>query len=73
MEKKIWMFIISVLSGRSLHNERIERLWHHVHRCVGSVYADIHVHVFHRMESNGFLDTMNEVTSMNSTTAILDV
>ena len=45
-----------VLTGSSTHNERIERLWRDVHRCVVH-FAD----TFHELECSGVLDTLNEV------------
>lgn len=45
-----------VLTGSSTHNERVERLWRDVHRCVVH-FAD----TFHRLEFSGLLDTLNEV------------
>ena len=46
-----------VLVGSSTHNQRIERLWRDVHRCVSVLYADL----FRRMEDEGNLDCLNEV------------
>ena len=46
-----------VSSGSSVHNERIERLWHDVHRCIGSTYATL----FREIERHGILDPTNEV------------
>ena len=47
----------SVITGSSTHNERIERLWRDVHRCVGVVFAD----TFRELEADGNLDCLNEV------------
>ena len=61
----IWRYMISshnndyssVLTGSSVHNERVERLWRDVHRCVAIMYADI----FRSLESELLLDPLNEV------------
>ena len=61
----VWRYIIAshnldytrAISGSSVHNERIERLWRDVHRCVASLYAN----TFREMESLGYLDPVNEV------------
>ena len=61
----VWRYIIvnhnldynCAITGSSVHNERIERLWRDVHRCVISLYADI----FRNMERNGYLNLLNEV------------
>lgn len=45
-----------VLTGSSTHNERIERLWRDVHRCVGVLYHD----TFRRLEEEDCLDPLNE-------------
>lgn len=45
-----------ILTGSSTHNERIERLWRDVHRCLLH-FAD----TFRELESTGLLDTLNEV------------
>lgn len=45
----VWRYMVAthnndssrVITGSSVHNERIERLWRDVHRCVASVYADL--------------------------------
>ena len=60
----VWRFMIaahnhdysSVISGSSTHNQRIERLWRDVHRCVVSVHSEI----FYSLESDGLLDPLNE-------------
>lgn len=46
-----------IITGSSTHNQRIERLWRDVHRCVVSVYSEI----FYSLESEGLLDPLNEV------------
>ena len=47
----------SVITGSSTHNERIERLWRDVYRCVGVLFHD----TFYELEDNGYLDCLNEV------------
>ena len=47
----------AVLVGSSTHNERIERLWRDVYRCVGVLYADL----FREIEADGRLNCLNEV------------
>lgn len=61
---EIWHFMIeqhssntAVITGSSTHNERIERLWRDVHRCVGSLFYS----TFKDLESQGALDPLNEV------------
>ena len=44
-----------VLTGRSVHNTRIERLWREVHRVVGLRFKDI----FEYLEAQGYLDIDN--------------
>lgn len=61
----VWRYIIAnhsldysrAITGSSVHNERIERLWRDVNRCVVSIYAD----TFRDMERSGYLDPLNEV------------
>ncbi|XP_035661675.1 uncharacterized protein LOC118405929 [Branchiostoma floridae] len=43
------------LTGKSTHNQRIERLWREVHRCIVEVWRSL----FHSMESEGMLDPSN--------------
>ena len=45
-----------VLTGSSVHNQRIERLWRDTYRCVLSLYYQ----VFYYLEDTGFLDPNNE-------------
>lgn len=60
----VWRFMIathnhdysSVVTGSSTHNQRIERLWRDVHRCVVSIYSEI----FYSLEAEGLLDPLNE-------------
>ena len=47
----------AVITGSSTHNERIERLWRDVHRCVSILFAD----TFHAMEEEGILNCLNDV------------
>ena len=61
----IWRYMIAnhdhnyscVITGSSVHNERVERLWRDVNRCVCSIFAD----AFRTLERNGLFDTLNEV------------
>lgn len=46
-----------VITGSSVHNERIERLWRDVHRCVVAPFSD----TFRLLERDGTLDPTNEV------------
>ena len=47
----------SVVTGSSVHNERVERLWRDVHRCELITFAEI----FQNLESEGYLDPLNQV------------
>lgn len=61
----VWRFMIAtndgdpscVITGSSTHNERIERLWRDVHRCVVMGFADI----FQDLEAEKYLDPLNDV------------
>ena len=46
----------AVITGSSVHNERIERLWRDVYRCVGVIYHDC----FRKLEEENFLHPLNE-------------
>lgn len=59
----IWRYMVeqhattsAVLTGSSTHNERIERLWRDVYRCVGVVFHDC----FRQLEEENALDPLNE-------------
>lgn len=60
---EVWRYIVSthgpshVLTGRSTHNERIERLWRDVTRCVSSSFIDL----FNSLEVEQLLDPTNEL------------
>ena len=60
----IWRYMLTthsndplcVLTGSSTHNERVERLWRDVNRCVCAPFADM----FRTFEAEGILDPLNE-------------
>ena len=61
---EVWKYMLeqhqsysAVLVGSSTHNERIERLWRDVQRCVSVLFADL----FRQMEAEGILSCLNEV------------
>lgn len=60
----VWKYMIeyhsdisAVITGSSTHNERIERLWRDVHRCVTSIFYAL----LYKLEDESLLDTANEV------------
>lgn len=48
--------ISSVITGRSTHNERVERMWRDITRCVSSSF----IRLFSALETDGVLDPVNE-------------
>ena len=60
----VWRYMVeqhssssAVLTGSSTHNERIERLWRDVYRCVSVLFHDL----FRTMENDENLNCLNEV------------
>ena len=47
----------AIVTGSSAHNERIERLWRDVYRCVVVLFHD----AFYSLEQEGKLDPLNEI------------
>ena len=47
----------AVVIGSSVHNERIERLWRDVHRCVSVLFYDL----FYSLEREGKLNPLNDI------------
>ena len=62
---EVWRYMVRehsndascVIVGSSTHNERIERLWRDVHRCVLKPFGNH----FRHLEEIGFLDPLNEI------------
>lgn len=61
----IWRYMLAshnndqscVITGSSTHNERVERLWRDVHRCIASIFSEL----FTELETDGILDPLNDV------------
>ena len=61
----VWRYMIfyhhydpsCVFTGSSTHNERIERMWRDVTRCVGAIFRE----KFFELEEHGLLDPLNEI------------
>ena len=58
-----WEYMLStsnnhspVITGSSIHNERIECMWRNITRCVSSSF----ISVFTTLEAEGLLDPLNE-------------
>lgn len=61
---EVWRYMLeqhclesAILVGSSTHNQRIERMWRDVHRCICVLYADL----FREMEDDGKLSCLNEI------------
>ena len=58
---EVWRHMIEankqVITGRSTHNERVERMWRDITRCVSSSFIEL----FSGLEADGILDPSNEV------------
>ena len=47
----------SMITGSSVYNQRIERLWRDMHRCV----TQLHYRLYYYLEDQGLLNPMNEI------------
>ena len=58
---RVWVYMIDQHNtsgaGSSTHNERMERLWRDVHRCVAVLHHDL----FRQLEDEDLLDPLNEI------------
>ena len=61
---EVWRYMVAmwddpscVITGSSTHNERVERMWRDVTRCVSSSY----INLFTAFENEGALDPINEI------------
>ena len=61
---EVWRYMIeqhaseaAVITGSSTHNERVERQWQDVHKCVTVLFAD----TFHAMKEEGIFNCLNYV------------
>lgn len=61
---RVWEYMLSlsnnpssIITGSSVHNERIERMWRDITRCVSSSF----IAMFGALEAEGLLDPLNEV------------
>lgn len=61
----VWWFMLHykdmepscvIITGSSTHNERIERLWSDVFRCVGHIFYSL----LYNLESDGVLNPLND-------------
>lgn len=61
----VWRYMLAahnndqscVITGSSTHNERVERLWRDVYRCVAKIFSEL----FTEQERAGVLDPLNDV------------
>ena len=61
----VWRYMLAshnhdhscIVTGSSVHDERVERLWRDVNRCIASSFSD----VFRKLEREDKLDLLNEV------------